>query len=83
MIVWFLSSEEEIDNPRMRGRKLGKRTPDAPEDSEEIDNPRMRGRKPEVLISVESNISEEIDNPRMRGRKPTSRLTHFSFFTCL
>ena len=36
---------EEIDNPRMRGRKLLSSILENTFISEEIDNPRMRGRK--------------------------------------
>ena len=37
---------EEIDNPRMRGRKLNVVSDEVSQYGEEIDNPRMRGRKP-------------------------------------
>ena len=42
---------EEIDNPRMRGRKLGKENSYKQGKAEEIDNPRMRGRKPVALVA--------------------------------
>ena len=38
-------AQEEIDNPRMRGRKLPLLSQGLTTYDEEIDNPRMRGRK--------------------------------------
>ena len=42
---------EEIDNPRMRGRKLVTLSKVRARVSEEIDNPRMRGRKLNVTFT--------------------------------
>ena len=60
---------EEIDNPRMRGRKLKLKIVVKNHGSEEIDNPRMRGRKHKINKTKKNKKAEEIDNPRMRGRK--------------
>ena len=60
---------EEIDNPRMRGRKLCNQTWNERSYREEIDNPRMRGRKLKEYGLSALTVKEEIDNPRMRGRK--------------
>ena len=62
--------KEEIDNPRMRGRKLCECALYQYRYVEEIDNPRMRGRKRVRELLGADSIPEEIDNPRMRGRKP-------------
>ena len=61
---------EEIDNPRMRGRKPSLTGGIMSSNTEEIDNPRMRGRKLFNSSSSAALAFEEIDNPRMRGRKP-------------
>ena len=63
---------EEIDNPRMRGRKLLVAFREGWLVLEEIDNPRMRGRKLDALRVRLGLAGEEIDNPRMRGRKPAT-----------
>ena len=54
---------EEIDNPRMRGRKLGEMFLKEFHFLEEIDNPRMRGRKREHFPALVERAQKKLIIP--------------------